>query len=386
MKNLLIYIYMILMPLVNSAQGVDRPEPRPRNGAVVVKKKGKGKINRLLIGYDNQTNYQFLTIGTKPSTTLKAVERVIFEYDYNGLNIYAYVPKVNESLDETFLSGFQALLHATKQEKSGIQLFHFKYSPDATTIKESVDSEVSIDDFKRNKIGSWSEAFLNTELAKTVTYQDYWHNSRKVLRDKYRKYKHPKSYIEFGSIAGFSYRTIQVVNPLPDRTLYESRLREDKAQFSWSGSLRGGYNISKSHSVYAGLLYLHQQFSSSGKVDWNTGLIADVTTNQSQNRFDYWGTEIGYSYMYFAKKNEISVDIGLDLLRANNQNSIHKFTFGPNIAIGPKFRIGSGADLRVMPIFYYNIRGLEKHQSGASQQELASRMFTLGIKMGVRWN
>lgn len=383
MKNILIYIYLTLFPVLGWAQNVyDFPKPSNSNGWIVTKERKKGKIQNVRIGYDNHSKYEYIQIKADSGNEILAVERVIFEYDPNGLNIFAYIPQKKDR----YLN-FKVLREISVNMLQSSDLLEL-YRVDSVSVTKNL-----VDSVTKNKVGTAiikSIKKYDTEIEGSSVFPmkySYTHVIYpQILRDYYRSYKRPKWYFEVGGVIGFSYRTVQVVNALPDRQIYKSRLREEKTQFSWSGSVRGGYHVGINHSVYAGLIYFLQQFQSAGKIDWNSGLVLKDTGDMTKNRFDYWGTEIGYSYMTYRKRNGMSVDIGVDLLWAKNRNSTHKFNLGPHIAIGPKFRIGAGADLRIMPTFYYNMRSLEKHKSGELQQELATRMFTTGIKMNIRWN
>ncbi|TLV01326.1 hypothetical protein FEN17_17985 [Dyadobacter luticola] len=341
---------------------------------MVVSKRKLFSVKEIRVAYDNNDNYAYLKIHPLIGVELKAVERVIFTYSKNGLDIFAYIPETRDAnLSWKGILNFDPNLY---QKLTNIELYMVK-------------SQISSQDIMQNniKIGNKqvmqeirTAAELKAPAVATYKKTYSYRQSKASLRDIYRQEKTLRFYLEAGIGVSFSYRNIQVVSPQPDRTAYEARYKNDKVGFSWSGSLRFGYTFTSNGSAYLGLMTSNQQYRSGGGIDWNTGRLYTNSVSPVNYDFHFRGVEFGYSYSQFSAKRGLSTDLGLHFLRTKTQISASKFTWGPNIAIGPKIRTGIYSDLRVMPNFYLNISRLESLRSN----DLATRLFTAGIKFAWR--
>lgn len=434
----LIYAWLVMIPGSVAAQKSPiQPKPAASNEFVVVRQLKNGKTDRVLVGYDNLTDYQFFKVRSDSNQVIRAIERVIFLYTSGGLKVFSYIPKVSEKLDKSLLRGLservsegafqlgytknslktkgdenvvkrtevapvpkEEVTIVDKMQKDNksvsssdqkrvvsstpIQLYYLSELSNSIKIRDSTRL-IEIGDISTKERNDWIVATLDTERQDSIAYEDFEPISIRVMHTHFRAVARRKWYAEFGGLVGTSYRTIQVINPLPNRAIYEPRLTEDAAQFSWLASVRGGYNLNRSHSLFVGALYVHQSLLSSGQIDWKSGLVLEKA-GRSKNIFDFWGSELGYSYSSFQKKFGISVDVGINFLWTKNLNEVQKFTWGPQFGIGPKIRIGALADIRIMPTLCYNIRSIEKNKANDPGRELATRMFTTGVKVSLRWD
>jgi hypothetical protein len=205
--------------------------------------------------------------------------------------------------------------------------------------------------------------------------------TNKQLRDIFRQYTMPKVlYLEVGTMPGFGGRTLQVMNRQPDISKYRTREQNEENIFNYVVSIKFGFDIDSKNSLYVAAVTTQQGFSAlEHQVNWPDGLSTDAESHR--NALKYYGFETGYSFCPFKQNSAFSSDLGIHFLFVSGDPGTTKFSWGPHLSMGPKFRIGDQTDMRIMPTGYFNVKRLE---TGTQTMELATRLYTIGLKIAVR--
>ncbi|SDG75526.1 hypothetical protein SAMN04487996_122169 [Dyadobacter soli] len=314
----------------------------------------------LVIAYDS-TSYMMNGEVSREMTT-----RLIRIIKRNGIEEFQFIPIIGDALNKRNIKDWIRIPDANKSTyyeqivgTSFSKPLQAYYNNPKFASKASIKTAVSARDKAVGEKWVSGEFAENPQAILSPKHHTRSYYSRRQLRNVFRTYNQPRVlYIELGAMPAVGGRILQVMNRQPNVELYSKREQNEAGIFNYGGFVKLGFDIDSRNSFYLSYMLLQQGFSAQGHfANWSDGLSTDAVGQRYD--FRYSSFETGYSFNPFRERAAFSTDIGLHFLLASRAHGANKFSWGPHLSMGPKFRISGRADLRILPTGYLNLKRLE---------------------------